>query len=263
MLGISVGLQAISACTATDKPAATHATSAVQSATPAADEEPLRLVGLGDSILTSADDDGHTLLDLYGEHLRAVTGGTVTVRNLADGSNTTQSVLDSLVAGSAAASAVAAAHLVVVTVGGNDADPFGHYPAGTCSPRSRPSDCLTAYAPDLSANLTRVLARVEELKPRDATLVITSPDFNPFIGWSEAPSRTFGVDFYRQVATAETALVCRLARETHARCLDLLHLLNGVDGTADAAPYLAADHAHPGAAGVKAIADALVTLLDE
>lgn len=39
-------------------------------------------------------------------------------------------------------------------------------------------------------------------------------------------------------------------------------MFNGARAADDAAPYLAADHAHPGSLGISTIADALAKLLD-
>lgn len=131
-----------------------------------ADAEPLMIVGLGDSIQTSTDDEGKTFLAQYAERYRAATGNAFEVTSLAGGANTSETVLASLSPGAPGADAVAKADVVVITVGGNDADPFGSYPAGTCAPRSRPVDCLHAYVPNLESNLEKILTAVDELKRR-------------------------------------------------------------------------------------------------
>jgi lysophospholipase L1-like esterase len=149
---------------------------------------------------------------------------------------------------------------VLVSVGGNDSDPFATYPAGTCAPAQALFRCLRIYAPTFTRNYRKILQAVDNLRAGLPTAVrVTSAD-NPFVGWSEAPTPTFGVDFYRQVAEAETAAACRIADLHGARCVDYLHLFGGADGTSDPASYLGPDHAHPGDAGIRLIADTLVAM---
>ena len=88
-----------------------------------------------------------------------------------------------------------------------------------------------------------------------------SPDYNPFVGWDKAPSASFGADFYAQVAGAETEAACAVAERHGGECADVFHLFNGPDGAADAAAYLADDHAHPGRTGIEAVANLLTSLV--
>jgi lysophospholipase L1-like esterase len=153
---------------------------------------------------------------------------------------------------------VAAADIVLVSVGGNDSDPFAVYPPGTCTGRQSGAACLAAYAPDFADNYEAILTEIDSLRGgRPTALRVTSAD-NPFVGWSEAPDKGFGVRFYRQVAEAETAAACGAGTRHHGQCVDYLHVFGGRDGTQDPAPYLADDHAHPGDRGIAAIADLLV-----
>jgi len=258
VVSVVVGLVALAGCQG-EEPAPGSVESGARS--PAYAEDPLVVVGLGDSIQTSADARGDTFLDVYARHLEESTGRAVDVQSFADPAATSSSVRQSLAEGSPAAEAVSSARLVVVTVGGNDADPFADRPPVACSPRGGSAACLRAYAPNLAKNLGAILARIDRLRGPDTDVVLTSPDFNPFVGWSEAPSPSFGADFYRQVASAETRAVCRLAPQHHAECLDFFHVFNGPSGAEDAGAFLADDHAHPGPRGVRVIADALVDLV--
>jgi hypothetical protein len=85
---------------------------------------------------------------------------------------------------------------------------------------------------------------------------VTSAD-NPFVGWAQAPSPTFGMDFFAQVAAAETATACGVAKKHGAKCIDYLHVFSGKNGLADTSKYLDPDHNHPGDVGIKVIADLL------
>lgn len=218
------------------------------------------LVGLGDSFTATQNSKGQTYLDLYAAALQTSGGRSVTVNDLSDNANTTARLLEQLRTDEATRAAVSKADIVVISVGGNDSDPFAVYPQGTCIPSQPLSDCLATYAPTFAANYESILTEVERLRSGLATaLRVTSAD-NPFVGWSEAPSTTFGVDFYAQVAAAETEAACSTASKHGAKCLDYLHIFGGPDGTADPAPFLGPDHAHPGDVGIQAISDALVRL---
>lgn len=81
---------------------------------------------------------------------------------------------------------------------------------------------------------------------------------NPFVGLPEAPSKTFGVDFFAQVAAAETEAMCAVAKKHGAQCVDFRYIFSGKDGTSDPKRYLAADHGRPGDLGIKVVAAELL-----
>ena len=218
-----------------------------------------QMVGLGDSFTATQDSTGHTYLDLFQQSLEAHVDRDVEFTDLSDDANTSARLLDDLRHDDALRAAVADAEIILISVGGNDSDPFGVYPKGTCTPQQRLADCLNAYAPPFADNYESILAEVDALRQGEPTaLRVTSAD-NPFVGWTEAPDATFGVRFYRQVAEAETRAACAAATRHGGRCVDYLHVFGGPDGTEDPGHYLAQDHAHPGDAGIAAIAG----LLDE
>ena len=180
--------------------------------------------------------------------------------DLSDDANTSARLADALRHDATVRDAVARADVVLVSVGGNDSDPFATYPTGTCAPTQPLVRCLRTYAPTFTRNYRKILRAIDALRAGRPTVVrVTSAD-NPFVGWSEAPTPTFGVDFYRQVAEAETAAACRIATLHGAQCVDYLHLFGGAVGTRDPAEYLGPDHAHPGDAGIRLIADTLAAL---
>jgi lysophospholipase L1-like esterase len=218
--------------------------------------ESLHLVGLGDSIIGGGGATDNSILGQLAASITSMTGRQVVITNLGDGSNPSSGLLARLRDAPDHRDAVAAADIVVVIVGGNDGDPFGTYPPGTCAPDQPPGECLAAYAPDLAANLDAIVGEIEVIRTgRPTAIRVGSPDYNPFVGWSEAPSPTFGADFYAQVAAALTAAACEAASAHGAQCVDVFHAFNGPNGTDDAAQFLANDHAHPGPAGVRLIAD--------
>ncbi len=218
------------------------------------------LVGLGDSFTATQNSSGRSYLDLFQESLQAKASRTVELEDLSSDDNTTAKLADQLRHDETIRDAVAGADIILVSVGGNDSDPFGVYPPGTCSPKQSFSACLHAYAPDFAKNYEVILSEIDSLRAGKPTAIrVTSAD-NPFVGWSEAPNKTFGVQFYRQVAEAETKVACAAATRHGGVCVDYLHIFGGADGTKDPAPFLGQDHAHPGDAGIKAIADLLAEI---
>lgn len=256
----------VSACSANDSSAASAGSprvgdsSSVDTAAVSDAGAGWTIVGLGDSFTKTQNAQGDTYLDLFATHLQEARHVPVTVNDLSDDANTSAKLADDLLHDAMTREAVAVADIVLVSVGGNDSDPFATYPSGTCAPSQPLFRCLRTYAPTFTRNYRKILQGVEALRAGRPTAVrVTSAD-NPFVGWSEAPTETFGVDFYRQVAEAETAAACRIATLYGARCVDYLHLFGGADGTLDPAPYLGTDHAHPGDAGIRLIADVLAQL---
>lgn len=239
----------------------THTAPSTTSTSEATEADPgWQVVGLGDSFTKTQNTQGKTYLDLFAADLQNSVGFPVTVTDLSDDANTSARLADALRHDQTLRESVAAADIVLVSVGGNDSDPFGVYPPGTCSPTQPLPSCLRAYAPTFTGNYRTILTAIDGLRTSKPTAVrVTSAD-NPFVGWSEAPNPSFGVNFYRQVAEAETAAACGIAAEHHALCVDYLHLFGGADGTRDPGKYLGSDHAHPGDAGIRLIADTLVAL---
>ena len=223
-------------------------------------EDSWQIVGLGDSFTSTQNSHGRTYLDLFASSLAESTGRRVTVADLSDDANTTARVAELLRTDASTRASVASADMVLISVGGNDSDPFGVYPHGTCSPRQPLPTCLEIYAPTFAANYEVILSNIEQLRSGHPTAIrVTSAD-NPFVGWSEAPSPTFGVDFYAQVAEAESKTACNIATSHGGLCVDYLHIFGGPEGTTDPARFLGPDHAHPGDLGIRAIAAELVRL---
>jgi lysophospholipase L1-like esterase len=218
------------------------------------------VVGIGDSYMTTQDSKGASFMDAFAASLQTDTGHAVHLTDLADESNTTKRVLQQLRTDEAYRTDVAGGDVIVLSVGGNDSDPFGIYPAGTCAPKQAAEECLQAYAPDFAANYEAILSEIEKLRAGKPTAIrVTSAD-NPFVGWSQSPSTSFGTKFYAQVAAAETAAACAAATRHGGACVDYLSVFGGPDGAEDPAKYLAADHAHPGDEGIRVIADLLTQL---
>jgi lysophospholipase L1-like esterase len=261
----SISLVLVAACSApsatTSGGAATPPTPSAGSSSPdssSATAAALHVVGLGDSYMSAQNSKGQSFMDLYAAQLEAKLGRSVDVTSLTADNATTASVRENLTTDTKYRDKVANADVIVISVGGNDSDPFGVYPRGTCAPGGTPAACLKAYAPTFAGNYDAILTAVSTLRAgKPTTIRVTSLD-NPFVGWSQAPTPTFGKDFYAQVAAAETDTVCALATKHGAKCVDYLHIFSGKDGLADTSKYLDPDHNHPGELGLKVIADQLV-----
>ena len=243
-----------------------QASPSLESTKPVADTDPtgtvLHVVGLGDSVMETGAGERASIIDVFASNLKSRgLAGSLVVDNLGDPSATSDSLRSALQSDRRTRDAVAVADIVVVSVGGNDADPFASYPPGTCSVGHDAAECLAAYAPHLEANLDAIATEIVALRgDKPTALRFMSPDYNPFVGWDRAPSASFGADFYAQVAGAETAAACAVAERHGGQCADVFHLFNGPDGTADGATYLADDHAHPGRTGIEAVATLLTDL---
>jgi hypothetical protein len=120
--------------------------------------------------------------------------------------------------------------------------------------------CAGAASELLSTSVTAWSAPLEQLTPSTKVLPLYGAAVAG-VAAAASPSRatgTFGLQFYRQVAEAETRAACAAATRHGGMLIDYLHILGGAEGTADPARFLGQDHAHPGDAGIKAIADLLV-----
>ena len=203
---------------------------------------------------------GQTFMDVFVGQLQRRLGREVELTNLSTDDATTARVKESLSKDTEYRASVAGADVVVVSVGGNDSDPFGTYPKGTCAPEQPLTVCLKTYAPGLASNYDTILTLITTLRAGKPTAVRLTSQDNPFVGWAEAPSKQFGRLFYAQVAEAETMAAATVARKHGARLVDYLHVFSGKDGLSDPAKYLASDHAHPGDKGIQVIADQLTRL---
>jgi lysophospholipase L1-like esterase len=221
---------------------------------------PLRVVGLGDSYMSAQNAKGESFMDVYAAELEKELERQVDLTLITSGDSTSAKVRESLASDGSTRASVANADVIVISVGGNDSDPFGIYPKGTCAPSQPLPSCLKAYSPMLEGNYEAILASIGELRAGKPTAVrVTSMD-DPFVGLPEAPSKTFARDFFAQVAEAQTEGVFAVAKKYNAKTVDYLHIFSGRDGLSDPARYLAADHGHPGDLGIEVIADELMRL---
>ena len=165
----------VSGCAATDSSAASAATSQVEASSSvdtaaASDAGPgWTIVGLGDSFTKTQNAQGDTYLDLFAGDLQAARHVPVMVNDLSDDANTSAKLADDLRHDAITREAVADADVVLVSVGGNDSDPFAVYPPGTCAPSQPLARCLQAYAPTFARNYVTILRTIDRLRPSPAS----------------------------------------------------------------------------------------------
>lgn len=141
----------------------------------------LRVVALGDSVPSGAACGCEPFPVVYGRRLAAHTGKRVSVTdagvNGLDSSGLLGQVRDG---GSHAARAVAAADVVLVTIGANDfGDRHDEVTEGRCA-RVAGGDCVSDELQRMSANVRKVLARVRALRAGQLTTVLVTGYWNVF-----------------------------------------------------------------------------------
>ena len=129
------------------------------------------MIGVGDSYMSTQNTKGESFMDLYAAALEGTLARPVELANLASDNATTDSVRNSLTTDEAFRATVASADVIVISVGGNDGDPFGKYPEGTCAPAGSQKSCLKAYTPRYTANYEAILSTVATLRENKPTLI--------------------------------------------------------------------------------------------
>ena len=247
---------------------AAQAQSVPASSGPGASPATLRIVGLGDSIMTAHGCDGCALyLDQYAAGLSQPLGPEVVAQNLglpgAEVAQTLQQVRES----PTVRDAVAHADGVVITIGINDLpfnrrdDPCGvapQYPVIDWAGVTH--ECTDLVVAEYGRDLDAVLSEIQSLRADAPTLVRVTTVYDSVIGdtvdpgW-DAPEAiepaVYAVDgFYRAA--------CDAAAAHGARCVDTYHALNGATGRDPAGPFLAADSTHLAQAGHDTFAEVLL-----
>jgi len=235
--------------------------SASPSATPSASPThsgPYRVVGLGDSVPAGSACDCTSYVSLVGRHEAARLGATASVSNLAQGGLTTGGLWDQL-QDSAVRRKIAAADLVIITIGANDFD-TDSVADDSCSAPGL--GCFQSTLRQQASQLDAVLKKVDSLLGgRSATVEITGY-WNVFLDGDVAAAR--GADYVRNsvaLTKAENAQIAKAAEARAATYVDLFTPFKGASGTKNDTALLAGDGDHPDAAGHRKIAKALESAL--
>ena len=244
---------------ASETPPASPSPPATKSASPSPTRSgPYRVVGLGDSVPAGSACDCTSYVSLVGRHEAARRGTEADVSNLAQGGLTTGGLLDQLQDASVRRK-IAAADLVIVTIGANDFD-TGSVADDSCDAPAL--GCFRSTLRQQAAQLDAVLKRVNTLLDgRSATVEITGY-WNVFLDGDVAAAR--GDDYVRNsvaLTQAENAQIATAAKARAATYVDIFTPFKGASGTKNDTSLLAGDGDHPDAAGHRKIAKALESAL--
>ncbi|AEV87646.1 hypothetical protein ACWT_6634 [Actinoplanes sp. SE50] len=215
---------------------------------------PYRVVGLGDSIPAGSVCGCTSYVSLVAQDEAARRSRTADVANLAQGGLTTTGLLTQL-GDATVRRQIAAADLVLITIGANDFD------TGSVDDDSCAAPELSCFQPALKAQqsqLADVLKQVRTaLATRSATVLITGY-WNVFL--DGAVGATHGADYVRNsisLTRTENTQIAAAARAQNGTYVDLFTPFKGNSGAEDDTSLLAADGDHPNAAGHRRIADAV------
>ena len=252
----TTGTTSTSATSTTAPPTTTTTASPTTSTTSTATPLPtLRLVGLGDSVMSGAACGCQPFLAQYATMLAARDHRQVSPANLGEGGLTAPQLVDQLSEPGVAAE-VASAGTVVVTIGANDLVPL----VSTWSDSRCGSSCVKPAVARMRTAVAQVLARINSLVP-DSTQVLVTNYWNVFEDGDVADSKEGPgfADWSDGVTLAANAAICSEAQAAGDACVDLYHPFLGADGTRNPTPLLAEDGDHPDPAGHTLIAKALLS----
>ena len=212
---------------------------------------PIAYVALGDSYPAGGGPvAGVSYVDHYEELIEERSGAPVDVTDLSVSGATTDD-LSSAIATPDAQAALREAHLVTITIGGNDF----LQATGTC----RTLACFQPVLGDIQRRLTAVAGQVRSKAPSALILMTNYPDpvaGNPaalgFLGYG-----TF--EDARAISRRSSELVCSVAERHDMTCVDVYRAFNGEAGEDSAwdQGLLAEDIIHPSAEGHRLIAELL------
>ena len=210
---------------------------------------PLTYVALGDSYPAGGGPvGGESYVDHYEDLIERRSETEVEVTDLAVSGATTADLLTTI-SGAEAKTALQQAHLVTVTIGGNDF----LQAAGECRTDLA---CLNGTVDDIEVRLVEVATRVRAEAPDALILMTNYPDVvagNPaalsFLGYGSFEAA-------REVSMRSSEMVCSVAERNDMTCVDVYRAFNGNDGRTSAwgEGLLAVDIIHPSAEGHRLIA---------
>jgi lysophospholipase L1-like esterase len=262
---LATGLLVVTGCSSGTSTSVAEGPSPTRSATaspyPTKAPGTLSLVGLGDSLPGALGcETCPSFVTTYGELAAKVLGKPVTVTNLATNDSLTSGQLLSRVTDDPEhRAALAQADLVTLTIGANDWQ-------GPCAD-SGAEECLRNGQQTAEEGLTSILDAITALRKGQPTAVRVTDYYNSAIGnqqvgeqWGFDPTPANTAAFQAKYAKALAdfdAMICRVARQHGAVCVDLVTAFNGPRHDTDAGPLLGPDHGHPSADGHRRIAQLL------
>jgi lysophospholipase L1-like esterase len=232
----------------------------------------LRLVSVGDSIPYGQQDcdDCEAFPALFGASIQETTGVAVEVDNLSQHDGNTAARFVEELKGEAhkpTREALAAADIVIVTIGHNDV-PWGALD-DTCDAdhgffdgnESAPWDvlvgpCLQTEAERYRKNLDGILTQIVDLREGRPTVYRFTNQYNDIPGDRCCPPEAIAVS--KTTKDTFNKVACEVAEAHGFICIELYHAFNGSNGDEDAGDLLAPDHTHPSAKGHELIAQLLI-----
>lgn len=214
----------------------------------------LSVVALGDSVVSGEGCDC-TYVSEYAAGLGASEGAAVRTVNFGQGGETAAGLADRLRSETHMRTEVAAADIVLITVGANDL--WGAHDTwqekGGCD--------TTCYQPEvdtMAVALKDVLTQVRTIDGRPGPQILVTNYWNVFEA-GEIARQTYGEGFLEwtdEVTRAANTAICDEATKQQVRCVDVDSAFVGQG--ADPTPLLAEDGDHPNAAGTALIARVLL-----
>jgi lysophospholipase L1-like esterase len=214
----------------------------------------LSVVGLGDSVMAGTNCDCDGLAEEYGKALQARDGNHVDVTNLGEGGQVTGDLLQNLQIDIPTRTTIAAADIVLVTIGANDLLPeLDEWRSSGCD-----ESCFAGPAAQMGRNLSEILDSINAVRSGHPGTVLVTDYWNVFTDGDVARSSggQAQVDWSADVTAAANQQICAAARSAGDVCVDLVPVFKA-DGS-DPTPLLADDGDHPNAAGVQAIVSTLL-----
>lgn len=221
-------------------------------------DDPIRMVGFGDSVMAGAGCDCDDFLTQAADRLESTTGRTVDAINNSANGETSAEVLTGLRTDDAYRAEIGRADVVVLIIGANDLGPvLDSWVDDDCD--------RGCYHPEVEAmgdRLSAILTLVDRAKQPSAPVFVLSywnvfedgdvgaADYDDgYLSWSD------------EVTRDANATICEAADLADATCVDLYKPFKGTDGTDDPTRLLADDGDHPNAAGTALIAAEVVAAI--
>jgi lysophospholipase L1-like esterase len=220
----------------------------------------MKVVALGDSVTAGSRCDCAAFPQLYATGLESRYGVPIQLTNDGRGGQTSDTVLADLDSTSREEADVAAADVVLVTIGANDFSQVHEaIVTNTCGLADRLS-CARQRLLDLGRKLAAILGRIHDLRAGQSNAVLVTGYWNVFEDGDVARSdfSREGQDASDQLTQAVNLEIATAASEADATYIDLYRPFKGADGSQDPTHLLADDGDHPNAPGHRVIAQTLL-----
>lgn len=226
---------------------------------PSASANPIRVLGLGDSVTYGSNCDCRDFIAGFGTLLRHQDDMPVRTDNEGEPGATTADLSDELSRDAKLRSAVTRADIIVVTIGANDLnDSLHRWRSGGCG--------VSCYQPGVEAmtdRLTTLLGKIHQLHTGGAPQVLVTDYWNVFAdGQVAGKAESAGYPAWSdRVTRAANVGICKSATRTASTCVDLYLAFKPHPGS-DPTDLLADDGDHPNAAGTALISRTVLSALD-